>query len=407
MWFLNFLNRLFGTLLGPILFPIKSLLVNSLVFAGGLLVAAGALVVLPIVAMFYAKSLIGAVFNFVVAAFALAIVVPIVASVLGINQLISTISDSLSALSFGLSEGYRHGLTSVLSQFIFRFSPFSTNFQRIIGRLNRLGRNDTGNATILPEYTPSTFDDPEAANENDYGDQENEDTFHVVSLDDEPAPEQKPVASTSAPVTPFKFLTEKELANATGIESIKLVLNQYENLKQRLDALDEGIAAGYDEQGDIKGIEDEIVSLNGVKTPALSYKEYLIGQDSTGQEVWRVVPSTTKITDKDFFESWASNNSRHPLTLDDLNTPAKYKELPTRYCLVKYEKQEDCWELLEAATTIRQKLADLNLDTINVSDVISGLGRLIGQTFFSSPGTSNPQQSTEETSLLGGSHTPG
>lgn len=136
---------------------------------------------------------------------------------------------------------------------------------------------------------------------------------------------------------PNNTLNEAELQTARSIDTLQMrsMLEQYDNLKDGLDASEDRLMGGLDFE---KG---EVILLS---------KQYL---DSTG--AWLAVPNATNKTTKGHIQSWFSTNLNHPLTRDNVIAPATYTNRPGRYVWYRFDesKQDGCQLLNQVSDLIR------------------------------------------------------
>lgn len=156
---------------------------------------------------------------------------------------------------------------------------------------------------------------------------------------------------------PNNKLNEEELQNAktVGTKLMKTMLEQYDNLMERLEATDDQLMTGMD-------FEDEEIILFS--------KQYLDQESSN----WLAVPAATQKTTQGHIESWFTKNLSHPLTRDNVIDPKTYTNRPTRYVWYRYDvsKNDGCQLLNQLSDLIRSNMKEqLTPELVEASHTIN------------------------------------
>ena len=255
------------------------------------------------------------------------LLIPILPPLLLGTQLIVGIVDIFRTAFRGVSEGYQQGLTHVLEQFLKSFVFFSSILRLISFFINR--------ADIVPAVARPSFSEKEFSALEDI--QEETKAFTPLAVEEIELTCQKP--------------------------ELESVLNQYKSLYERLQLLDKTIKArsgNYesDESFNIEddGAMDQLMSFIVIVEPILLVKRYQDGRQ------WRIVPTSTQLTDKDNLKAWLKTKDHHPSAGESLKKPGPYMDRPTKYCYHAYRTMADSQELREVTVTIRQSLQSLKAE---------------------------------------------
>lgn len=383
---LRWLNKLSGAVVGAILYPIKSLIVNFLVACLTIFGVFLAVVGLPIL---FSVG-VYAIFNRLVPAILIGLVVGLIALIVAPAAVFislfmlafSTLRDLGRTFILGISDGFDKGLFfHVLRRSLFDFLIFSSTLQDRLFRVRI--------AFVPASNSPMSEEGLAALNA------EGDDVDYTSLMDVERSSQQfdmTELEETSKVNRKFSPLTRDEIQLAQGIPSIQDALLRYNSLYERLDKLDQAMAARK-EKGErnanepLENIEDEVVSRMDITEPELLVKKF---EDK--HKRWKVVPACTHITDKANIERWLGNeNNTHPLNNDKISAPSPYGNFTTtRYRKISYTGMSCCQELREAANTIRQGIAQNNPKNLpSPSQIITGVEGYIGSTFFGQPRTTN------------------
>lgn len=369
---LRILNKISGIVVGVLLYPLKSVLVNF--FIAALSILLGLLIVFgfpPLVAsVAYRKSgekLTPALLVGFLAATVLIIAVPFVLLIKLTHQIFRGVRDIFSSIRLGAIEGYNEGLFfHVLKQAFTSVVIFSRSLQGIIVSLNGLPENQNG-------ISDEALVELEGNDYSNTADRRN-------NSSETPNLQEQQTGSAFLPLTPA------QLKLAEGITDLQVILEQYKSLYERLDNLDKAIVKRGSNDGQAtEDFDDELIYGLEIKNPALLVKQY---QDING--LWKIVPASSKIIDQNNLSDWLRRHNSHPTTREAMDRAEPYNNRPTRYRIHTYQSMGDAQELKDAATAIRKKLDLLNTAGLPpVSQVMSEIKTQISHTFFGNSGTNS------------------
>lgn len=379
MAILKYLNKVLGAIGGMILYPIKSILVNLTLLLLSLVGTVAALVLIPLLFTILGIGVTDSLFGGLVAGIisfvaVLALAIPFTLISLPL-QLYWGIKSFILSIFVGAVHGFEKGLFfDVLNTFAFRFTLFSPTLQFLRGiTISVSGREPINQAQ---------WDELDGENDNiNYMDLEDVPVAHnhqAPNIDGEVMPQQ----SRFVPLTPEQI----NKAKTDGDETLSTLIGRYENLYDRLDAVDRALA----DNGEMP--EDECVTFFDIAQPSLLVKEYRDG------ERWKIVPASTKIVDKTNVKQWFDQNGVHPLTRERILAPKPYEGKETRYRFYDYHSKDDAQELKEAAAGVRQRLAQLALPSPN--EVYSGLQSRMSSFFNRSSNNIQRLDSEEEDNII-------
>ncbi|KTD18927.1 coiled coil protein [Legionella jordanis] len=352
VYMFKILDKFTGVVLGFILFPLKSLLINLVIMAFVLLTVVLALGFTPFIllAKFRSDNLLMTLLKTAMASLGAFVLIPTVAFfgfVFLVNQ---SITDVFKSIYSGVTEGYRLGFRHILEQTYRGYDRFSPILRAIHGRAGgRFTRRGWG----LHELTSLIADDTDYTQLEDVPRSANP----VPDLTGESQQtSQSFIPLTDEELEKAKAIANEELEKAKPITKLKLktVIEQYESLLGRLNKLEEALSHERDEDGclDDELIEDELIVNVSIKNPSLIVK--LVKDEKT--DTWRVEPATTKIIDfeKNLYQ-WLQRSDSHPLISNE-----SLREKPnSRWQVFKYVSKDSCLEIKQAASIVRKKLAKL------------------------------------------------
>ena len=301
-------------------------------------------------------------------AITLLLIVPILCGAVLLTTPFHVVNDVFTSIRFGVVDGYENGLFfHVVKRALLEVTVFSKRVQDGIAIVNDWIASRQAQNGLNAEAMDGLYQQPNQENFSDLID---------VPRSANPDPGLRDPQQDGVTFMP---LTAEELHLARGVATIEVVLEQYKSLFERLEKLDQAIAARGDGTGELVDIDDEVVSFMAVTKPALLVKLY---ENTSGQ--WRVVPPSTLFSDEKNLEDLFKGSLRHPHTRDLILTPNSYEGNKTRYCIQSYENLTSVQELREAAEIIRKKLVALRPENLpSVSNFISNFADQIGQTFWS------------------------
>lgn len=327
---LRTLNKIAGSAVGAVLYPLKALILSAVFIFATLGLALGAIVILPIFFTVVAvenseDKFFSGLLTWLFTSFILLILVPLITLGLLVVEIYFGVEDFFKSLFLGFTDGFENGLFfHVLKRALFDFAVFNRGIAVIRTALNELsaqgspGINDDGLAELYQDFNLS-----EKVNHS------------------------------------FEALSEVELEQARGIKELAKLVEKYESLHGRLSVLDAAMTSRTSEQDwldddvDNGGVEDEVVSNMPILEPALLVKKY---QDTEG--VWRVI--NTKIIDKPSMEKWLKQHNSHPVTRESMTQAdpciVDGVERQTCYKIRPYQNMNDAEELIECSLVIREAI---------------------------------------------------
>ncbi len=337
---LQFLNRFSGIIVGGVLYPLKSSVVNVGVAGLALIAAPFVWILFPLGAFFNAldthdDDIFETLFKAIVLPVLAIVLLPVVAIAAFLAHIALTIFDVLRTFVLGLTEGAEYGLLiHVLDKVWSDFMTFTS-------------------------------------------------TIQIVNYFSGHAPEVEPVADTS-PSHPLNSQTETysespdflplakaELLKAGQIAELGVVLGHYQQLFEKLNILDQAIRSkgNNDYLPDViigdktVFIEDELIGSTPINQPSLLVKQY---EAEPGR--WLAVPVSSFYIDRANFEMLQQHRRKngieftHPLTGEAMESPPPYKDKSTRHRIHEYHTLANAQELIEAAGIIRERLNALSKD---------------------------------------------
>ncbi len=372
------LNKIGGSVMGMMLYPLKSLFVNTGVVCLTLFLGLLTVTLIPIIiaTVFYRNSntnkfrdaFIAGALSFL----ALSLIAPVWLAVVLFKQLRYAVMDVFSNIRLGIIDGYDNGLFFHVIRQAFPFHEglvFSSYLRELVTNVNDfvaqfsvqhgLNQNQLNELNAEPVDYTNLPDVPRTLNE-------------VPDLSD-PARLQRV----------FTPLTDDEKTKARTLPALNDVLGKYQDLYDRLNKLDKAIAArlsqGNEGALDNKMITDEVIVEMEITDPCLLVKQF---EDASGQ--WKAVPDLTHITDQSNFETWMKINKHHPLCRDIIDKPENYQGKATRYKLYPYQSMANAQLLIDMVLDIRRGLETLQVRPISViaSAGYSAITANIQQTFF-------------------------
>ncbi len=354
---LEFLNRLSGMIVGGVLYPLKSLLINVLIAAAGVVLAPFAWAAVPFLVFsgIYADmrgdilwTLIFAIPFGILGAVGGILLFPFFAVGAAAFHAAIAIFDLFRNFFNGLEEGIEEGLFNhVLSEGLLGLWRFSTVAEHL-GQEFGFAQENSAYAGA-PPLPPFAIDTHHGAESRVHGSSRAELNGSYTAPEDS------------------SLLTADELTQAGTIVGLTVVLERYNGLLMELQSLDSAIAAR--EPGkplDETFILDKLTGME-IDNPSLLVKQYY----DAGQ--WKVVPLSTYIIDRAHLECWLISHNSHPLTRDPiidnlLQSPSAHVGRPTRYRILEYRTIANAQELVEAASTIRAGINPAYTDTFSAAE---------------------------------------
>ncbi|MFC3909590.1 hypothetical protein ACFORL_10970 [Legionella dresdenensis] len=341
-----FLNRIIGALLGLILYPVRSVLTNTVIIAATLLGASLLLIGAPLwvtLALIKDGFIISGLIAGVATAIGMSLVFAPAALVALGTELFLSIKDIFSQARKGLTHGFSTGVITVLSTLFTRdHFIFSGTLSLFADENNARNQGSLAVNRIIIRRSRRVM------NANDLAGLDEPVEMDFTQLQDVIPPEARnnragvEIGSDTQPASQaFTELTAEELLYAKG--ALTSDASRYESLLKKMNDLDEAIRKGPDAEGELDGIDDELV-YGSVSKPALFFQ-----LQGTGENKKVVTGSTYIINDlpkeKGGVRMWFSTNATHPLTRQpiDKNT-----------CRIRpYTGKEDCFELTALTVKIR------------------------------------------------------
>jgi hypothetical protein len=358
----QFLNRLSGVIVGGVLYPLKSLLINVLIAAAGVVFAPFGWASVPFWAFAgmyddtHGDILETLIFG-ILASVAGLFLFPFFAVAAVITHAAVAIYDVFRNIWNGVEEGVEEGLFNhVLSEGLLGFWRFST-IAKQIGQAFGLVQDNVvfGDNQYVAPPQPQPQPQPEPPQ-------------HIFF---EPRVLVSPRGDLNGSYTApdgFSLLTADELSQAGAIVGLSVVLERYNSLLMELQSLDRAIA----ERKPGHPLDDTFISdkLSGMEidNPSLIVKQY------NEDERWKVVPLSTYIIDRAHLDRWLMSHNSHPLTRDPIIdegwhvSPRKHADKPTRYRILEYRSIANAQELVEDANAIRKGINPAYMETLSAAE---------------------------------------
>jgi hypothetical protein len=343
---MRFLNKVSGGLLGSVLYPLKSIVVNVSFLFAFLTLAIVANLALPFFAAIYMLKKHHSILKSLTVLMLVFALLPLLSILVGVAFVVTLVPFSIKDFFInarrGLVDGSQQGLFfHVVRTAVYEFRMFSQLLDASIDKAQFIRRALSRGVAPAAQQSPYQYDT----------------YFREVS------PQQM-----SPP------LTDTELEAVKNTPALAVLLSRYQDLKASLDILDQAIkrrkkskaALQLDEKNDL---EDEIIIMLPVVSPVLVLKECQISS-----EVWQPVSGTTHISCEKNLRRFFSTRTRgepprHPidgmpflngaevLNEDDgsghSHAFSAADEPLTRYSIYKYHTQADSVELSYLVQTIR------------------------------------------------------
>ncbi|WP_419419706.1 hypothetical protein ACNVED_14580 [Legionella sp. D16C41] len=330
-------NRVLGLLVGPILYSVKSLLINSIISIAILTLSVLAALGLPFISshLIYKKLQINkpdnALIKAILAGLTLLILTPLIPCFVSVAIILLTLVDTLISAYRGLIEGFKTGLFFyVLSSATKDFEKFSSIFNLLFVAFESLGDRDA---------------------------------FYKKSID------SLITLREHETLFPLRLLNKKEIQLASTMPELKFNLQHYLSLYERLEQLDKAITKRLSNHSlfsnettalDDDLITDEVISLMPITIPILIVKQFKDKEDN-----WKAVVGSTNISDFDNLQesmkACRKSIIAHPRTGEDLINEFTASNGKTyRYFINKYQNMCSSQELFEATKAIRKELAQFS-----------------------------------------------
>ncbi|KTD36276.1 hypothetical protein Lnau_1260 [Legionella nautarum] len=392
---LRTLNKISGAIVGFVVYPIKSAIINTALFAGTLVFATLVLFVLPIFAAtdYYRTYPDSTLAKAIWRGMALGIVslllgIPFAIIILA-AEIVFGVVDLIRSFWNGIADGYQEGLFfNVIKQIFFNFADCSLTLE-LIKQLNE---------KISQPYPPA-HDDLDVSGEYAALDVPEENTFRVSNKEPplDSAAYSAMIQETDPEVV-FLPLSEKELELVQGRKAIKVLLENYRDLDARLTKLNEEIEKRRMQASEEQINEAELtldsdldqVAMSDIHQPILIVQMFEASPDQ-----WRVVTGTTKISCDITLRQWLCEASRtHPLTNEPINNPSPYREKKTKYVITPYTDKRDAKELVEVANLIRRELYKNSEESRSRSSigVVTQLSDRLSHMFFGAKPDEMPEK---------------
>ena len=312
------LNRLVGGLIGSVLYPIKSLIINVVLISLAALVAPLICLIVPYVS-FSGKeeNFVELLVNMFIVMPLLLVVCPFIAVGVLIGACVTTVYDVFDTAVQGFVDGVEKGFSMSMLDQLWSDHTLSSTFLLI---LNEFFKNSSENNS-----------EPQSLNQR------------IESY----------VSSC-----PFSELIQEEKLVAKTIAELKDDFKRYNDLISRLQSLDVSLNLKGSEPI-LPDIDDEVMAAFDIRQPSLLVKQYY----DAASHSWRAVPASTRIIDQANLSEWWKQCDKqktpftHPLNRDNINAPEKYNGHETRYRIHPYQSMVNAQELVELTSSIREHLA--------------------------------------------------
>jgi hypothetical protein len=386
---LQTLNKISGAIVGSVIYPIKSAIINTALFAGTILFATFFILTFPIFVAtdVYRKSATNKLANAILIGIGMGLLTCVVGILLTLvilaAEIVLGVSDLIRSFGIGIFDGYEKGLFfDTLNEFVFNFSRFSI----VLGFVKYLIEiTDEPFAQDIPDEAELTYN------------LDREDAFHppedihsVVSNKEPPLNEEAYAAliQETGPEVAFLPLSTKELELVQGRKAINIIIDNYISLDARLTKLDAEIEKRKIHASEQK-IEEAALTLDSdldeIMASDIVQPILVVQMFEVSPEQWSVVPASTKIACDLNLQQWLCGVSGvYPPTNEPINHTLPYMGKKTKYVITPYTNKKDSKELVDATNLIRGELnknGEENLSTVGIR-AVSQFSDQLSQMFF-------------------------
>lgn len=315
LYMFQLLNRLFGGLIGGVLYPVKSLIINVVLISFAVLAAPLLWLTVPFGIFFSQEEDSNDDFvDLLVDMFILTplkfIAIPFIAVGVLIGVCVTSVYDVIDSALQGFVDGVENGFFPYILDRLWSSDALFSTFARI---LNETFWNLPGSKPQIESYMSSSH---------------------------------------------FSELTQKEQLMAKDIAALTNDFERYNDLFNRLLSLDLALRLKGSDPS-LPDVEDEVIPATEISQPSLLVKQYY----DEALHSWRAVPAYTHIMDQANLFEWQKQceNQRkpftHPLNRDDIDAAEGYNGQKTRYRIHPYQSMANAQELVELTSSIREHLA--------------------------------------------------
>lgn len=371
---INFLDKVFGAIVGVTLFSLTSLILNLLMSLALLAFTLSVRVALPIAAAFWAYKVTHSfpmtLFSTLMVLGLNRIILPPFLVLSSVRLALKAVEDLVYTVPYGLTEGYNKGLVHVIKQwwkipfsffgylraededirainqnlFDLSVSAISFRFPSSNARIRSLLPTNNGEFPGTEEALQRSFNHPQPVVRSKLTAAE----FEQFELK----------LPTNKSKTPFVPLSKEELLEAASKPELKSVLGHYNDLYKTLES--------YDKNPD--SFDDQQIPMVEITTPIILVKQVRTVENP---ETWETLPAYIWLTDKENLQKWLATNTELPTNRNKFNGTDYIDGKPTRYRYYSYQTgTKNSPELHEMATTIRSRLN--NAPSVSVKQEAQG-----------------------------------